>query len=299
MIYLDNAATTFPKPDVVYDAVMDCMKNYCANPGRAGHRLSLRAGREIYDTRENLAKLFNIDNPMNIIFTSNATESLNLAIKGLLKTGDHVITTSMEHNSVIRPIMALEKIGVENTIVDCNEEGFLDINDLEKAIKPNTKLIVTTHASNVFGTLIDIKEVGLVAKKNNITYLVDASQTAGVYDIDVKNMNIDILATAGHKSLLGPQGVGILYIKEGIDLDTLKEGGTGSQSEYLFQPQMLPDKYESGTHNTPAIAGLNAGVKYILDNIDTIRRKEEELCEYMLRRLDEIKDIKIYGTKDI
>ena len=299
MIYLDNAATTFPKPDVVYDAVMDCMKNYCANPGRAGHRLSLRAGREIYDTRENLAKLFNIDNPMNIIFTSNATESLNLAIKGLLKTGDHVITTSMEHNSVIRPIMALEKIGVENTIVDCNEEGFLDINDLEKGIKPNTKLIVTTHASNVFGTLIDIKEVGLVAKKNNITYLVDASQTAGVYDIDVKNMNIDILATAGHKSLLGPQGVGILYIKEGIDLDTLKEGGTGSQSEYLFQPQMLPDKYESGTHNTPAIAGLNAGVKYILDNIDTIRRKEEELCEYMLSRLDEIKDIKIYGTKDI
>lgn len=299
MIYLDNAATTFPKPDVVYDAVMDCMKNYCANPGRAGHRLSLRAGREIYDTRENLAKLFNIDNPMNIIFTSNATESLNLAIKGLLKTGDHVITTSMEHNSVIRPIMALEKIGVENTIVDCNEEGFLDINDLEKAIKPNTKLIVTTHASNVFGTLIDIKEVGLVAKKNNITYLVDASQTAGVYDIDVKDMNIDILATAGHKSLLGPQGVGILYIKEEIDLDTLKEGGTGSQSEYLFQPQMLPDKYESGTHNTPAIAGLNAGVKYILDNMDNIRRKEEELCEYMLSRLDEIKDIKIYGTKDI
>ena len=299
MIYLDNAATTFPKPDVVYDAVMDCMKNYCANPGRAGHKLSLRAGREIYDTRENLAKLFNIDNPMNIIFTSNATESLNLAIKGLLKTGDHVITTSMEHNSVIRPIMALEKIGVENTIVDCNEEGFLDINDLEKAIKPNTKLIVTTHASNVFGTLIDIKEVGLVAKKNNITYLVDASQTAGVYDIDVKNMNIDILATAGHKSLLGPQGVGILYIKEGIDLDTLKEGGTGSQSEYLFQPQMLPDKYESGTHNTPAIAGLNAGVKYILDNMDNIRRKEEELCEYMLNRLDEIKDIRIYGTKDI
>lgn len=299
MIYLDNAATTFPKPDVVYDAVMDCMKNYCANPGRAGHKLSLRAGREIYDTRENLAKLFNIDNPMNIIFTSNATESLNLAIKGLLKKGDHVITTSMEHNSVIRPIMALEKIGIENTIVDCDEEGFLDINDLEKAIKPNTKLIVTTHASNVFGTLIDIKEVGLVAKKNNITYLVDASQTAGVYDIDVKNMNIDILATAGHKSLLGPQGVGILYIKEGIDLDTLKEGGTGSQSEYLFQPQMLPDKYESGTHNTPAIAGLNAGVKYILDNIDDIRRKEEELCEYMLSRLDEIKDIKIYGTKDI
>lgn len=299
MIYLDNAATTFPKPDVVYDAVMDCMKNYCANPGRAGHKLSLRAGREIYDTRENLAKLFNIDNPMNIIFTSNATESLNLAIKGLLKKGDHVITTSMEHNSVIRPIMALEKIGVENTIVDCDEEGFLDINDLEKAIKSNTKLIVTTHASNVFGTLIDIKEVGLVAKKNNITYLVDASQTAGVYDIDVKNMNIDILATAGHKSLLGPQGVGILYIKEGIDLDTLKEGGTGSQSEYLFQPQMLPDKYESGTHNTPAIAGLNAGVKYILDNIDDIRRKEEELCEYMLSRLDEIKDIKIYGTKDI
>ena len=159
MIYLDNAATTFPKPEAVYDAMMDCMKNYCANPGRAGHKLAMKAAREIYDTRENIAKLFNIDNPMNIVFTNNATESLNLAIKGVVNAGDHIITTSMEHNSVIRPIKALEKVGVENTIVQCDEQGFLNIDDLEKSIKPNTKLIVTTHASNVCGTLIDIKSI--------------------------------------------------------------------------------------------------------------------------------------------
>jgi selenocysteine lyase/cysteine desulfurase len=159
MIYLDNAATTFPKPEAVYNAMMDCMKNYCANPGRAGHKLAMKAAREIYDTRENIAKLFNIDNPMNIVFTNNATDSLNLAIKGVVNKGDHIITTSMEHNSVIRPIKALEKIGVENTIVQCDEQGFLNVDDLENAIKPNTKLIVTTHASNVCGTLIDIKSI--------------------------------------------------------------------------------------------------------------------------------------------
>ena len=179
MIYLDNAATTYPKPNEVYDAILDCMKNYGANPGRAGHKLAMRAGREIYDTRENIAKLFNIENPMNIIFTSNATDSLNLAIKGTVKEGDHIITTSMEHNSVIRPIKALEENGVENTIVECNKEGFLNCEDIEEAIKPNTKLIVTTHASNVCGTLIDIKKVGEIAHKHNIIYLVDASQTAG------------------------------------------------------------------------------------------------------------------------
>ena len=165
MIYLDNAATTFPKPEAVYDAMMDCMKNYCANPGRAGHKLAMKAAREIYDTRENIAKLFNVDNPMNIVFTNNATDSLNLAIKGVVKEGDHIITTSMEHNSVIRPIKALEENGIENTIVECNKEGFLNCEDIEKAIKPSTKLIVTTHASNVCGTLIDIKKVGEIANK--------------------------------------------------------------------------------------------------------------------------------------
>ena len=299
MIYLDNAATTFPKPEAVYDSMMDCMKNYCANPGRAGHKLAMKAAREIYNTRENIAKLFNIDNPMNIVFTNNATDSLNLAIKGVVSTGDHIITTSMEHNSVIRPIKALEKLGIENTIVECDKEGFLDINNLEKAIKPNTRLIVTTHASNVCGTLIDIKAVSEVAKSHNILYLVDASQTAGVYNIDLKEIEVDMVAAPGHKGLLGPQGTGILYIREGLNLDILKEGGTGSKSEDLFQPELLPDKYESGTHNTPGIVGLNEGIKFIFnEGIDKIKQHEEELCKYMLERLEEVPNIKIYGPKD-
>lgn len=299
MIYLDNAATTFPKPEAVYDAVMDCMKNYCANPGRSGHKLAMKSAREIYDARENIAKLFNIDNPMNIVFTNNATDSLNLAIKGIVNSGDHIITTSMEHNSVIRPIKALEKLGIENTIVQCDKDGFLDVKDLEKAIKPNTKLIVTTHASNVCGTLIDIKTVSEIAKFHNILYLVDASQTAGVYNIDLKEVYADMLAAPGHKGLLGPQGTGILYIREGLNINILKEGGTGSKSEDLFQPDLFPDKYESGTHNTPGIAGLNEGVKFILkEGINKIKEHEEELCRYMLERLNEVPNIKIYGTKN-
>ena len=246
-----------------------------------------------------LEKIFNINNPMNIIFTNNATDSLNLAIKGAVKKGDHIITTSMEHNSVIRPIKSLEKYGIENTIVECDKEGFLDIENIKKAIKPNTRLIVTTHASNVCGTLIDIKSVGEVAKENNIIYLVDASQTAGVYDIDVKNMNIDMIAAPGHKCLLGPQGTGILYIREGLSINISKEGGTGSKSEDLFQPDLLPDKYESGTHNTPGIVGLNEGVKFVLETgIEKIREHEEQLCEYMLNRLEEVPNIVIYGPKN-
>ena len=299
MIYLDNAATTFPKPEAVYNSMMDCMKNYCANPGRAGHKLAMKSAREIYDARENIAKLFNIDNPMNVVFTNNATESLNLAIKGVVDSGDHIITTSMEHNSVIRPIKALEKLGIENTIVQCDKEGFLDINDLKKAIRPNTKLIVTTHASNVCGTLIDIKKVSEVSKSHNILYLVDASQTAGVYDIDLKDICVDMLAAPGHKGLLGPQGTGILYIREGLNLNILKEGGTGSKSEDILQPDLFPDKYESGTHNTPGIVGLNEGVKFIFkEGINKIKKHEEELCRYMLQRLEEVPNIKIYGPKD-
>lgn len=299
MIYLDNAATTYPKPEKVYDAVLDCMKNYCANPGRAGHKLAMRAAREIYDARENIAKLFNIDNPMTIVFTNNATDSLNLAIKGVVKNGDHIITTSMEHNSVIRPIKSLEKDGIENTIVECDKDGFLNPDDIKNAIKKNTKLIVTTHASNVAGTIVDIKSVGEIAKEKNILYLVDASQTAGVYDINVKDVNVDMIAAPGHKCLLGPQGTGILYIKEDLNVDILKEGGTGSRSEDLFQPDLTPDKYESGTHNTPGIVGLNEGVKFILETgIDNIRAHEEELCQYMLDRLKEVPNIVIYGPKD-
>ena len=299
MIYLDNAATTYPKPQIVYDEILDCMQNYCANPGRSGHKLAMKAGRAIYDTRENIAKLLNAQNPMEIVFTNNATDSLNLAIKGIVKMGDHIITTSMEHNSVIRPIKALEEQGIENTIVQCDKEGFLNPLDIEKEIKPNTKLIVTTHASNVCGTIVDIKSVSDIAKKHNIVYLVDASQTVGVYEIDVQKLNIDMLAAPGHKCLMGPQGTGILYVKDEIKLKVLKEGGTGSNSEDLFQPNITPDKYESGTHNTPGIVGLNAGIKFIMkEGISNIRNHEEELCQYMLDKLQEIPNIKIYGPLD-
>ena len=299
MIYLDNAATTFPKPNEVYESIMDCLKNHGANPGRAGHKKALSAGRIIYDCREQVCNLFNIDNPMNVIFTYNATDSLNLAIKGLLKPNDHVITTSMEHNSVIRPIKTLEKIGVENTIVKCDEFGQLNPEDIRHAIKSNTKLIVTTHASNVCGTIIDIKAVGDIARKNGITYLVDAAQTGGIYNIDVKEMNIDMLAMPGHKGLLGPQGTGLLYYREGVNLEHLKEGGTGSRSEELTQPDISPDKYESGTPNTPGIAGLASGIKYILnEGLDKIRHHEEELTQYFIDGLKNIPKLKVYGTLD-
>lgn len=300
MIYLDNAATSFPKPEVVYKAILNNMKNFGANPGRSGHKMALEAGRGIFKGREIIAELFNIDDPMQIVFTSNATESLNLAIKGILNPGDHVITTSMEHNSVLRPIKTLENNGVENSIIQCDESGILNPQDIRNAIKENTKLIVITHASNVTGTLMPIKEVGEIAKEKGVLFLVDAAQTAGIYDIDIKTMHIDLLAMAGHKGLMGPQGTGVLYIKEGIEVRPLKEGGTGSKSQELIQPLMLPDRYESGTPNTLGIAGLTAGIEYILqEGIDKIRKHEEFLTEYFIEGLNKIKKVKIYGPKDI
>lgn len=299
MIYLDNAATSYPKPEAVYEAVLHHMKNFGANPGRSGHQLALEAGRGIFRTRELIAELFRIENPMQIIFTSNATEALNLAIKGVLKKGDHVITSSMEHNSVLRPIKALESIGVENTIVGCASDGSLCPEDIKKAIKSNTKMVVLTHASNVTGTIMPIEEVGKITKEAGILFLVDGAQTAGVYDINVKEMNIDLLALPGHKGLMGPQGTGILYIREGIDVMHFKEGGTGSKSEELIQPIMLPDRYESGTPNTPGIVGLGAGVEFILkEGLDKIRNHEKQLTHYFIEELKKIDLVKIYGPKD-
>ena len=296
MIYFDNGATTFPKPDEVYDAVMKAMKEYGANPGRSGHKLAIRMGREIYETRELLAKLFNIDNPMNIIFTSNCTESLNLAIKGILSKGDHVITSSMEHNSVLRPLVALEKEGVELTIVKGDPTGKIKVEDIANSIRSNTKLIVITHVSNLTGTIMPIEEIGRIAKEKGILLLVDAAQSAGVYDIDVKKMNIDMLAFPGHKGLLGPQGTGGLYIKEGLLLKEIKQGGTGSFSHVLDMPDILPDRYESGTLNGPGIVGLGAGIRYILNKgIENIRKHEEELTKHFIEGLMQIDKVKVYG----
>jgi cysteine desulfurase/selenocysteine lyase len=300
LIYFDNAATTFPKPDEVYDSIMEAMREYGANPGRSGHKLALRMGREVYKTRELLAQLFKVPNPMNIIFTSNCTDSLNIVIKGILKEGDHVITTSMEHNSVLRPLYALKSKGVDITIVQADKMGRINPEDIKRSIKDNTKLIVTTHISNLTGTIFPIKEIGKIARENGIYYLVDAAQSAGVYDIDVEEMNIDFLAFPGHKGLLGPQGTGGLYIREGIDVQEIKQGGTGSASHVLEQPHMYPDRYESGTLNGPGIVGLGAGVNYILKKgIKNIREHELQLTKYFLEEVTKIENVKVYGPLNV
>lgn len=300
MIYFDNAATTFPKPNEVYDSIMTAMKEYGANPGRSGHKLALKAGRGIYETRELIGKLFNVKNPMNIILTFNATESLNIGIKGSLKPGDHVITTSMEHNSVLRPIKYLERYGIESTIVKGDSQGRIKASDIEKHIKKNTKLIVNTHVSNLTGTIMPVKEIGEIAKKNGVIYMVDAAQSAGVYDIDVEAMNIDILAFPGHKGLLGPQGTGGLVLRDGLVLEGFMQGGTGSASHSLDQPDIFPDKFESGTANAPGIIGLGAGIRYILDRgIIDIRKHEESLTEHFIKEAEKIDGIILYGPSNV
>lgn len=300
MIYFDNAATTFPKPPEVIEAVSDCMKNYCANPGRGGHKLSLRSGRVVLEARELLAELYNSSSLDRIIITHNATEALNQALKGFIKKRSHVITTSMEHNSVMRPLKVLEQLGVEITVVQCSREGEIEISDIEKAIRKETVLIAATHASNVIGTIMPIGEIGKLARNYNLEFLVDASQTAGVFDIDVEKMNISMLAFTGHKGLMGPQGTGGLYVREGLELTPLMEGGTGSQSESFYQPDILPDRYESGTHNTPGIAGLCAGINFIKNiGMNNIRKHEQELLQHFMDGLEDLKQVKVYGTKDI
>ncbi|MCD5410570.1 MAG: aminotransferase class V-fold PLP-dependent enzyme [Clostridiales bacterium] len=298
MIYLDNAATSFPKPEEVYLEIERIMRTQGSNPGRSGHKGAIEAGSVIFEARENISKLIKIEDPLRIAFTLNATEALNTAIKGFLKKGDHVVTTSMEHNSVLRPIKALENIGVSSTIVQCSEYGELDPKKIEKAVRKNTKLIAVTHASNVTGTIMPITEIGIIAKKTGVCFLVDAAQTAGSYDVKVKENNIELLAMAGHKGLLGPQGTGVLYIAEGVEVKQLKEGGTGSRSEDLFQPKFMPDKYESGTLNTLGIAGLSKGVEYILNKgIKNIRDHEESLAEHFILELEKNKKVKIYGLR--
>lgn len=298
MIYLDNAATTFPKPSSVYKSVMKAMKVYGANPGRGSHKMAIEGARIIYETRELLAELFNMDDPMKVIFTFNATDSLNTAIKGILSSGDHVVTTEMEHNSVLRPIKELENFGVENTIVKCATDGTINLNDLESAIRGNTKLIVTTHVSNLTGTIFPAEEIGKICKEYSIPYLLDASQSAGVLNIDMKKYNIGLLAVPGHKGLLGPQGTGALLINSDIEIKHLKEGGTGSQSSSLEHPNFYPDKLEAGTHNLPGIAGLNAGLKYILNRgTESIYSHEKALLDTFIIELKKNPKIKIYGPE--
>lgn len=298
MIYLDNGATSFPKAPNVGKKMKEYIEKYGVNAGRGSYALSAHVEECIIETRLLIKELFNIKNPANIFFTSGATESINIAIQGLLKKGDHVITTALEHNAVLRPIKYLESRGVSNTIIPVDNFGTLNIFDIEKAINDNTKLIIVTHVSNVLGTIQDINEIGNLCKKHNIPFMVDAAQSAGKLSIDVKRDNISILAFPGHKSLLGPQGIGGLYISESLcgDIDVLKMGGTGSNSLDLNQPFMVPDKFESGTLNLPGIVGLYEGLKFIKkETIKKIYKKECNLIEYLIEELGALKYVKIYG----
>lgn len=300
MIYMDNAATTWPKPQRVIKAVTGCMERYGANPGRSGHKMSVQAGMILLYTREMLCELFNIRDPFQFVFTCNCTDSLNMAIKGSVTPADHVITSSMEHNAVIRPLKEMEKQGLKLTIIKCSPDGDIDPDDIRKAVQTNTRLIVTTHASNVTGTILPIEEIGRIARSFGIPYLVDAAQTAGVLSIDLHSLPVDMMAFPGHKGLMGPQGTGGLYIHPDLDLPSFRQGGTGSQSESLYQPDLLPDKYESGTMNTPGIAGLGAGIREILRVEQLkIQAHEKRLGKLFLEALSHIKGVKVYGPSDL
>lgn len=300
MIYLDNAATSFPKPTKVYEEVLNCMKNYCANPGRGSHNMAIKSALKVMEARNLISEIFNIKSPFNIVFTSNATEALNIAIKGVLNKGDHVISTAIEHNSVLRPLNTMAKNGIEITIISSDKAGFINPLDIKDEIKLNTKAIIVNHASNVLGSIQDINSIGKIAKSYGIIFIVDVSQSAGSISIDVERDNIDLLAFPGHKGFFGPQGIGGLYIKEGIEVKAFKEGGTGSNSNSMDQPLELPDRFESGTLNTPGIAGLCEGLKFIKKiGIENIYKEEMQLMDQLITELKKLDFIRIYGSMSL
>ncbi len=302
MIYFDNAATSWPKPPGVAEAMVHFLNDVGANPGRSAHRLSVESARIVYAAREAVARLFNAPDPLRVVFGHNATEALNLALRGLLRPGDHVIVSSMEHNSVMRPLRALEALGVELTVVRCSPEGFLDPGDVETALQPNTFIIVLNHASNVVGTLLPVAEVGRVARQHGALLLVDAAQTGGAYSIDMQADGVDLLAFTGHKSLYGPMGTGGLIFGDRVDLSRLmplKRGGTGSRSEREEQPDFLPDMCESGTPNAVGLAGLETGVRWVLERgVDAIRADEVALAQRLIERLRDVPAVTVYGGLD-
>ncbi|WP_287449285.1 aminotransferase class V-fold PLP-dependent enzyme [Sellimonas sp.] len=295
MIYLDNAATTMHKPQAVIDAVVNAM-NSIGNAGRGANTASLGAARLIYETRERLAGMFGAESPKQIVFTSNSTESLNIAIKGLIDPGDHVITTVLEHNSVLRPLYELQEKGVEITFLESDEKGCVRYGDFEKAVKDNTKAIICTNGSNLTGNLVDIQKVGEIAEKYGLLFIVDASQTAGVFPINVKSMHIDVLCFTGHKGLLGPQGTGGMYVREGLSVRPLKSGGSGVQTYNRKHPKEMPTALEAGTLNGHGIAGLHAALGYIEETgMDHIREKEQLLMRMFYEGVKDIPGVKIYG----
>lgn len=295
MIYFDNAATTMRKPDCVVQAVTDAICSL-GNSGRGVHDSALSASRIIYDARVQLAALFGAESPERIAFTANATQALNIAIKGVLHAGDHVITTALEHNSVLRPLYEMEAEGVELTVLPADFAGNIRYEDLEMALRPTTRAIVTTHGSNLTGNLLDIQRIGAIARKHGLHYIVDASQTAGIFDIDVQKMHIDILCFTGHKGLLGPQGTGGMYVREGVEIRPLLSGGSGVQTYLRQHPIQMPTRLEAGTLNGHGIAGLGAAVRFLRENgLAGIREKEQALMRAFYRQVREIPGVTVYG----
>ncbi|MCX7950746.1 MAG: aminotransferase class V-fold PLP-dependent enzyme [Clostridiales bacterium] len=297
-VYLDNAATSFPKPQCVSQAVCDFINNIGSNVGRGSYQNSYSAAQVVYETREMLSSLFNFNNPLNVVFTMNITQSINMILKGFLKKGDHVLVSSMEHNAVMRPLTSLSKQGVEFTKIPCDIYGQIDYSSIETLIKPNTKLAIISHASNVCGTMQDIERLGEIFKKHNIYFVLDSAQTAGIFDIDFNKSNLSALCFTGHKGLLGPQGIGGFIISNefATKVSPIIEGGTGSLSESEEQPEYLPDKFESGTLCLPAIYGLNASLKYIKkESTKAIKEKELYLTKLFIEEVKNIDGIRLIG----
>ena len=300
MIYFNNAATSCPKPESVYQAVDDFFRNSGMNPGRSGSAAKMDAELMIFKVREEISNFFSIKDSSHLVFNSGATESLNTVIKGVLKKGDHVITSKMEHNSIIRPLERLKiERGIEVDYVDLDPQSAeIDYEALKNSIRAETKLIVISHASNVLGTVNQLEKVGELAAAENILFLVDAAQTAGVIPINVDQLKIDFLAVPAHKSLFGPPGVGALYVRDSEKLLPLKEGGTGSNSISTTQPEIMPDYLEAGTLNTPGIIGLGAGIEFIQnEGIKNIHQKEMRLIKELIEGLTALSKIEIYGKK--
>lgn len=298
--YFDNAVTSWPKPEGVCQAAETFLRQCGANPGRSGHTRSLSADRLVFETRERAASFLGAARPEEIVFTLNATDSLNMAIKGVLEPGDHVIYTSLEHNSVLRPLGSLRQKGIiTTTMVSCDSTGWLDPADIEKAVRPETRLIICTHASNIIGRILPVEEIGALAKKEGILFLLDAAQTAGAIPVDLAQVGADLAAFTAHKSLLGLTGVGLFYLRSGVKVKPWREGGTGSRSEEELQPEMMPDYLEAGTMNTVGIAGLNEGLKYLQKvGIEAIREHEVALNRRLINGLQELKGVRVFGSKD-
>lgn len=295
-IYLDNAATSHPKPESVYQAVMHAMRTIGASPGRGGHRRSLEASRLLFQAREAIATLLSIPDSSRVVFTHSATEALNLALYGVLVAGDHVITTAMEHNSLLRPLYLLRQRGVELTVVAAADDGLVDPDAVRSALRPNTRMVAVGHVSNVCGAVQPVVQLAAIAREAGALFLMDAAQSAGSLPIDVTSLGVDLLAAPGHKGLLGPQGTGFLYVAEGVGIRPLLAGGTGSSSSSEEQPDTLPEGFEAGTHNLPGIAGLLAGVEFVLaQGVDVIGLKEQEHVTEVARRLAPLPGLTIHG----